>query len=231
VRYRGDGSRDLGFGDDGVVVTDVGSSSDTGSSLAIQPDGRLVVAGTSSDGVNNDYSTARYDGSVCGDSIVEWGEECDDGNTIDDDGCSSACLLNRPPSCAHAFASISRLWPPTGRMADVAIRGVTDPDGDPIAITISGVTQDEPVHAGGDHSCPDAAGVGTSVAQLRSERQGNGDGRVYHVSFRANDSRRGICTGILSVCVPHDQGKGSRCVDEGAVTDSAMGCSTARRSG
>lgn len=31
---------------------------------------------------------------VCGNSLVEWGEECDDGNAIDGDGCSPACTLD-----------------------------------------------------------------------------------------------------------------------------------------
>lgn len=29
--------------------------------------------------------------AVCGNSIVETGETCDDGNTVDGDGCSSTC--------------------------------------------------------------------------------------------------------------------------------------------
>ncbi len=34
--------------------------------------------------------------SVCGNSIIESGEQCDDGNLIDGDGCSSACTLDNP---------------------------------------------------------------------------------------------------------------------------------------
>lgn len=34
---------------------------------------------------------------VCGNNIVESGEECDDGNTTDGDGCSSSCLNDGPP--------------------------------------------------------------------------------------------------------------------------------------
>ncbi|OIO45645.1 MAG: hypothetical protein AUJ28_03865 [Parcubacteria group bacterium CG1_02_37_51] len=30
---------------------------------------------------------------VCGNHILEAGEECDDGNTVCDDGCSSACII------------------------------------------------------------------------------------------------------------------------------------------
>ena len=36
--------------------------------------------------------------SICGDDIVEPGEECDDGNLNDGDGCSSLCLIQEIPA-------------------------------------------------------------------------------------------------------------------------------------
>jgi cysteine-rich repeat protein len=33
--------------------------------------------------------------SDCGDGIVQYGEECDDGNTVDDDCCANACTANQ----------------------------------------------------------------------------------------------------------------------------------------
>jgi hypothetical protein len=85
-------------------------------------------------------------------------------------------------------------------------------------VTITGVTQDEPVGA-----CPDAAGIGTDTVELRASRQPKGDGRVYHVSFAANDNAGGICTGTVSVCVPRKSH--GTCVDEGPLYDStAMTC-------
>ena len=33
---------------------------------------------------------------VCGDGILEFGEECDDGNNDDGDGCSAVCTLEPP---------------------------------------------------------------------------------------------------------------------------------------
>ena len=33
--------------------------------------------------------------STCGDGIVDGGEQCDDGNTQDGDGCSSSCALEQ----------------------------------------------------------------------------------------------------------------------------------------
>jgi len=46
ARYNGDGSLDATFGSGGVVVTNVGASSEA-AALVLQPDGRLVVAGNS----------------------------------------------------------------------------------------------------------------------------------------------------------------------------------------
>jgi len=116
------------------------------------------------------------------------------------------------------------LWPPNHQFVDVSVVGVTDPDGDPVAITITGITQDEALNVGvGEgNTCPDASGVGTATGSLRAEREGGGDGRVYHVGFTADDGRNGRCTGTVTVCVPHDQGQGRVCGDQGPL-DSSTG--------
>ena len=36
--------------------------------------------------------------AVCGNGILETGEECDDGNLINGDGCSSTCTIEEAPS-------------------------------------------------------------------------------------------------------------------------------------
>lgn len=46
ARYNRDGSLDASFGDGGRVTTDFFNDSDESSGLAIQPDGKVVVAGT-----------------------------------------------------------------------------------------------------------------------------------------------------------------------------------------
>ncbi len=163
--------------------------------------------------------------ALCPNGVVEPPETCDDGNTIPGDGCSPLCLVeipNLPPVCDGAFASPDSLWPPNHSFVPIGVDGVTDPDGDPIAITVVGVAQDEPVDAEGDGStCGDADGVGTDVVLLRSERNGGGDGRVYHVAFRADDPAGGFCTGEIEVCVRHDNGHGGGCGDQGPLFDSA----------
>lgn len=44
--------------------------------------------------MDNGEDPTETGGSVCGNSLVEDGEECDDGNTVDDDGCSSTCVIS-----------------------------------------------------------------------------------------------------------------------------------------
>jgi hypothetical protein len=107
----------------------------------------------------------------------------------------------------------------------VDIVGVIDPDGDPVTLVITAIHQDEPVTSGGSvGTCPDADGVGTAHARVRAERSGGGDGRVYHLSVRATDGRGGRCTTTVAVCVPHDEGHGGRCVDQGPLFNSAEPC-------
>lgn len=126
---------------------------------------------------------------------------------------------NRPPDCSGATPSVTQIWPPSHKMVPLSITGVTDPDGDTVAIQVTGVSQDESVNGTGDgNTCPDATGLGSDTVNLRAERSGNGDGRVYHVQFTATDGNGGICTGEVTVCVPHD--KSGTCTDEGPTQPS-----------
>jgi uncharacterized delta-60 repeat protein len=65
VRYNPDGSLDPSFGSGGMVTTDFSGGSDQGTSLAIESNGQIVVAGTSlltSGGFTRDFvAMARYD--------------------------------------------------------------------------------------------------------------------------------------------------------------------------
>ena len=58
------------------------------------------------------------------------------------------------------------------------------PDCGPFTINIDSIFQDEPVNGSDDaNTSPDASGMGTSEAQVRSKRDGKGNGRVYHSNF------------------------------------------------
>jgi hypothetical protein len=132
---------------------------------------------------------------------------------------------NLPPDCGPATGAHVDLWPANHELIPIdvlAATGITDPDGDAVTITVDSVTQDEPVNGtGSGDTSPDASGLGTGTAQIRAERAGNGNGRVYRISFAATDGRGGSCTGQLAVTVPHSQ-NGSPAVDDGQSYDSTQ---------
>jgi uncharacterized delta-60 repeat protein len=65
-RYNPDGSLDTNFDSDGKVTTDFGASFETAWSVAIQPDGKIVAAGSMGDAFDEDFALVRYnpDGSL-----------------------------------------------------------------------------------------------------------------------------------------------------------------------
>jgi hypothetical protein len=116
-------------------------------------------------------------------------------------------LPNRPPDCAGVIAIPGSLHPASKGFRRVTLRGATDPEGDAVDLTVTGVTQDEPVRAQGDHTAPDAKEARRpDLVYLRAERNPRGDGRVYRIAFEASDVEGATCTGIARVEVrrhPH----------------------------
>ncbi len=62
VRYTSGGALDASFGSGGKVITSIGSGDDEGRGVAVQSDGRIVVAGNSSNGSDYDFAVVRYEG-------------------------------------------------------------------------------------------------------------------------------------------------------------------------
>lgn len=126
---------------------------------------------------------------------------------------------NQPPDCSLTYPSTSELWPPNHAMKNIFIRGVIDPEGDPITIRIISIFQDEPTKLNPGDQSPDGAGIGTSTAQVRAERLGVGDGRIYAIEFAADDGKGEMCNGQVEVSVPINQGQPAY---DGAIFDSTQ---------
>jgi hypothetical protein len=126
-----------------------------------------------------------------------------------------------PPNVANARADVSVLWPPDHKMLPVQILGVVKPSDD--KITITGVTQDEPTNGLGDGDTPIDAIIHhyadkDDTVDLRAERSGNRDGRVYRVSFTVADPEQSA-SGIVRVMVPKSK-KTDAAIDSGGNYDS-----------
>ena len=136
-------------------------------------------------------------------------------------------VCNEPPDCSASAASQSCIWSANHKFRDIHILGVTDPDGDPVTIEVTSITSDEETAteygAGGVEHRPDAAGVGSSTASVRAERSGLEDGRVYEISFTADDGNGGTCSASVQVAVPHDV-RGGSCIaiDSGQTVDATQ---------
>ena len=66
ARYHGTGALDTSFNTDGRVISAIGSDDDNGFGLTVQPDGKIVVVGNCSNGSNDDFCIARYEGGPFG---------------------------------------------------------------------------------------------------------------------------------------------------------------------
>jgi hypothetical protein len=115
------------------------------------------------------------------------------------------------PEITGIRPSTASLWPPNHKMVPVRIRvDVTDICGE-VTTRIVGVESNEPVNGTGDgDTAPDWEITGDLTVDLRAERAGTGDGRVYTIEVEAVDGSGNSTTGTTSVRVPKSQGNSGR---------------------
>jgi hypothetical protein len=184
-----------------------GSDQDDSGGIAVDGSGQTYVTGFTASGNFPTLNASQSAPGGSGDAFVAK---------------ISASGANQPPVCSAAQANPAVLWAPNHQLVPIAILGVTDPDEDAVTITATGVTQDEPVTGKGDgNTSPDAV-IQARAASVRAERAGNGNGRVYQISFTADDGHGGTCTGAVKVGVPHSQKKGLTAIDDGQRYNSTI---------
>jgi hypothetical protein len=199
---------------------------DTSDASATAPGDYLSQSGTLAFGPGEDTTTVTV--PIVDDAINEPTERFfvdltnPAGASIDDDRGIGTILDDEAPPVCSTVTTEPLLWPPNHKYRLVTLAGATDPDGDTVTLTVTGVTQDEPLNGLGDgDTAPDAkTGPASNQVWLRAERSGTGDGRVYRISFTGSDGHGGTCSGSTTVGVPHDQGKGATPADSGLTVDS-----------
>jgi uncharacterized repeat protein (TIGR01451 family) len=209
----------------GVTITDpvpAGSTFVSASAGCAEAAGVVTcTAGTLAPGASQSFTIVVQAGS--GDFLVNTATvdgDQDDPNPANDTA-TVTTEINLNPICS-GVPTEATLWPPNHKYVGGQITGVTDPDGDAVSLLITSIMQDEPVDAAGNgdgHTSPDAVIGSGGAYQVRSERAGGGDGRVYVIAYTADDGLGGSCTGTLEVDVPHDQ-SGAPAVNSGATFDS-----------
>ena len=181
----------------------------------------FVVATITFDVIDEGTSALLFTSPFVNQYIPGFGPLGINGTSVDGSitGVASGPPPNAAPDCSNAAPSAASLWPPNHKFNSVNVEGVTDPDGDAVTINIDGISQDEAVNGKGDgNTSPDGTGVGPDTAEVRAERSGKGDGRVYEIDYTADDGNGGTCSGTVEVGVPHD--KKDTAVNSGATFDS-----------
>ncbi len=124
------------------------------------------------------------------------------------------------------------LWPPnhkyaTFNVSDLIASAVDNCDaGVGVGgVRITKVTSDEPDNSGGDGSTTNDIVIAADCksVKLRSERTGNGNGRVYTVTLKVADASGNVGTATATVNVPHSQ-NGSPALDDGPHNTVLSGC-------
>ena len=106
-------------------------------------------------------TTGDGDGDVCGDGVVGESEMCDDGNTMDGDGCPSTCQCAPEESGCGSYCADLASDPANCGACELACEGTSGP------VCVLGVCQQDRAWQGVnalDDMLPGAAGPGASVA-------------------------------------------------------------------
>jgi len=146
------------------------------------------------------------------DSILDKNDNCQyvanpDQLDSDGDGIGDACEDVTPPSIENLIINPSIIWSPNHKMVTVHVTLSVSDDYDPAPVCmITSVTSNEPENGLGDgDTAPDWMITGDLMADLRAERSGTGDGRVYTITVTATDLSGNSSTASDTVTVPHNQ--------------------------
>lgn len=112
-----------------------------------------------------------------------------------------------PPDIDSVTANPNVLWPPNHRMEPVTVTvDATDLCDPNFSCEIISVTSDEPINDVGDgNTSPDWIITGPLTVDIRAERAGPGDGRVYTITVECTDESGNSSTATVDVTVPHSQ--------------------------
>jgi hypothetical protein len=110
-----------------------------------------------------------------------------------------------PPTITEASVDPDKLWPPNRRMREVVVTvEATDVCSDEVTCIIDEITSNEPEQADPGDLAPDWMITGPLTADLRAERLGDGDGRIYTITVECVDESGNAASKDVLVTVDHD---------------------------
>jgi uncharacterized repeat protein (TIGR01451 family) len=132
-------------------------------------------------------------------------------------------VVDTTPPVITTNGSTPSLWPANHKYVSFQVTsfvtGATDSCDTPLGVSsvkIEKVTSDETENGNGDGNTTQDILIGADCKsfQVRAERQGNGDGRVYTVTFMVTDASGNVGRATAKIVVQHNPGESP--VDSGA---------------
>jgi hypothetical protein len=132
-------------------------------------------------------------------------------------------VIDNTPPTITLNGNVITLWSPNHQYETVTVSNLVAGASDNCdtgvglsSVYISKVTSDETENGNGDGNTNNDIVIAANCksVQLRSERQGSGNGRVYTITFKVRDASGNVTTATAKVTVPKSQ-NGSGAVDNG----------------
>ncbi|MGI9317667.1 MAG: HYR domain-containing protein, partial [bacterium] len=190
---------------DDIVV----ECSASGGTPADDPDIAAFLAGATAMDICDDSLTINNDGPAffnLGSTVVNFDTSDDSANS---DMCSATVDVadTTAPTITSVVASPNSLWPPNHKMVpvsvDVSVTDICDPN--PVC-QVTSVVSNEPLNGKGDGNTNiDWEIIGDLSVNLRSERAGGGNGRIYTIGVECSDGSGNSTDGSVNVSVPHNR--------------------------
>jgi hypothetical protein len=176
------------------------------------PAGTIVVIGvaTATDLCDSTLTVSNNAPSLfpLGMTPVLWSSTDDSGNP--GSATQEVTVVDTTPPRIAVAVSPSRIWPPNHKLvtirATVTVRDICDAAP---AVRLVSITSNEPENGKGDgNTNGDVQGADFGrddrEFQVRAERSGNGDGRIYTVTYEAKDATGNVGYAQAQITVPHD---------------------------
>ena len=134
----------------------------------------------------------------------------EDGCGLEGNAQAEAVIVDDTPPTIEVSVDPDTLWPPNHKMVPITAEVVAMDNCPGVSFTLTDLVSDEPDNGKADGNTVNDiqdADIGTPdlVFSLRSERAGNGDGRVYTATYIATDGSGNEAEDSGAVTVPHNQ--------------------------
>jgi CSLREA domain-containing protein len=203
----------------GVLGNDTDADADTLTAALVSSPTHAATFTFNADGSFSYTPTASFTG------VDSFTYKANDGTEDSNVATVTINVLDTEPPVITASVGTDTLWSPNHNLVNVGLSvSVTDNSDGPIDTDITVFSNEDDIFpASGNHS-PDAREIAAGTLKLRSERAGNGSGRIYLILIVATDPSGNESRECLTVVVPKSQSSADIAAVNAAAAAAAAFC-------